>query len=157
MHDLKADMTANGIAEIERGRSLPARIAAALFGFPKAGQDVPVTVRFRIADGRETWQPTFAGRTFSSIQSEGTGRFDGLLAERFGPLTFGLALVVDDAKLWLVVRRWTFLGLPLPLALSPGSRAHESAEGGRFHFDVEITLPLIGLIVRYRGWLVPEG
>lgn len=157
MHDVTADMTARGIAEIERGRSLPARIAAQLFGFPKAGKDVPVEVRFRIAGGRETWERVFAGRAFSSVQSEGTGRFDGLLAERFGPLSFGLALVVDDRKLWLVVRRWTFLGIPLPLALAPRSRAHESAEGGRFHFHVEIALPLIGLIVRYRGWLVPDG
>ena len=33
----------------------------------------------------------------------------------------------------------------------------ESAEDGRFNFHVEISHPLTGLIVRYRGWLVPKA
>ena len=37
----------------------------------------------------------------------------------------------------------------------PWSRAFERAEEGRFHFYVEIGHPLTGLIVRYRGWLIP--
>jgi len=44
-------------------------------------------------------------------------------------------------------------GIPLPRRLAPGGIAYESAEDGRFRFFVEITLPLIGLIVRYQGWL----
>ena len=28
-------------------------------------------------------------------------------------------------------------------------------EGGKFRFDVSISLPLIGLVIRYRGWLEP--
>jgi hypothetical protein len=31
--------------------------------------------------------------------------------------------------------------------------AMESEEDGRFRFDVRIGLPLIGQLVRYRGWL----
>ena len=76
---------------------------------------------------------------------------------RFGPLRFGLALVVEGARLWLVVRRWSFAGLPLPAAWAPRGKAYESAEDGRFNFHVEIGHPLTGLIVRYRGWLVPRA
>jgi len=32
----------------------------------------------------------------------------------------------------------------------------KSAEDGRFNFHVEIDHPLTGMIVRYRGWLVPR-
>jgi len=49
-------------------------------------------------------------------------------------LRFGLALVVEGARLWLVVRRWSFAGLPLPAAWAPRGKAYESAEGGRFNF-----------------------
>ena len=35
--------------------------------------------------------------------------------------------------------------------------AYESADDGRFNFHVEIRLPLIGSIVRYRGWLMPRA
>jgi len=33
----------------------------------------------------------------------------------------------------------------------------KGADGGRFNFHVEIGLPLIGRIVRYRGWLMPRA
>ena len=48
------------------------------------------------------------------------------------------------------------LGIPLPLWLGPKSTACESAEGGRFRFDVEICHVSTGPIVRYRGWLLDE-
>jgi hypothetical protein len=37
----------------------------------------------------------------------------------------------------------------------PVSNTFENAEGGKFHFHVEIGLPWTGLIVRYRDW--PNG
>jgi hypothetical protein len=90
------------------------------------------------------------------VQFAGHGRCDRLLCESFGPATFGLALVIDDGKLRLVLRRWSVLGLPLPLTLAPRADAYESADDGRFNFHVEIAQPLTGLIVRYRGWLRPR-
>ena len=44
-------------------------------------------------------------------------------------------------------------GLPLPRALWPTIEATETEEEGRFCFDVQIGLPLVGRLVRYRGWL----
>ncbi len=76
-----------------------------------------------------------------------------MLRERFGPLTFELALVLEDAKLCLVVRRWSLCGLPLPLILAPAGDSYETVIDDRFHFHVEIRHRLIGLIVGYRGWL----
>jgi hypothetical protein len=68
-----------------------------------------------------------------------------------------MALVVEGTTLRYVIRRWTLLGLPLPLALGPRSRASESVEEGRFRFDVEIGHPLTGLIVKYQGLLSPRS
>ncbi|WP_416361782.1 DUF4166 domain-containing protein [Mesorhizobium sp. AR02] len=39
--------------------------------------------------------------------------------------------------------------------LCPRSTSFETVENGRFRFHVEISHPLTGLIVRYRGWLEP--
>jgi hypothetical protein len=47
-------------------------------------------------------------------------------------------------------------GIPLPRALAPRGDSYEFVEAGRFHFHVEIDHPFTGLIVRYRGWLVPR-
>ena len=156
MHDLKRDMSAEGTATVTRGSGLLARLAAAVIGFPRAGDDVPVRVDFKIENGRERWTRTFAGRSFHSTQEQGRARYEWLVCERFGPLNAGMALVVDDGKLRLVVRRWSLFGIPLPLWLAPRGDAYEYAEDGRFHFNVEIGHPFTGLIVCYRGWLVPK-
>jgi hypothetical protein len=156
MHDLHGAMTAEGSATVTRGRSLLARIAAAMVGFPQAGENVPLRVDFKIEDGRERWTRRFAGRAFHSTQEQGRGRFEWLVCERFGPLCVGMALVLDEGKLRLVVRRWSVLGIPLPLWLAPRGDSYEYAENGKFHFHVEIRHPFTGLIVGYRGWLVPR-
>ena len=156
MHEVNGVLVADGSAEVERGGGLISRLLGRLMGFPPAGPDVPLTVTFRAEDGREHWRRTFGNRSFASTQEPGRGRYDRLLCERFGPLCIGLGLVVQDARLRLVVRRWSFAGLPLPATWAPGGEAYEFAADGRFRFHVEIAHPLTGLIVRYRGWLAPR-
>lgn len=55
------------------------------------------------------------------------------------------------------MRRWSAGRIPLPLMLAPKSRAREWEADGRFWFDVPIALPLLGRIVHYRGWLIPNA
>jgi hypothetical protein len=157
MHDLANEMSAEGTATVTRGNGLLARLAAAIVGFPQAGENVPVRVDFKVEHGRERWTRSFAGRTFHSTQEQGRGRFEWLVCERFGPLCAGMALVLDEGKLRLVVRRCSVFGIPLPAWLAPRGDAYEYAENGRFHFHVEIAHPLTGLIVGYRGWLGPRA
>ncbi|MBY5585837.1 SDR family oxidoreductase [Rhizobium leguminosarum] len=147
---------ASGRARIERGGGLLARVVAGVIGFPRAGEDVPVTVRF-VPDGdREVWTRDFGGTVFRSLQVEGKGRDRHLLAEVFGPFRVLMAPVPDGEKLRLVVRGWRFCGIPLPLFLAPGGDTYEEERDGRFHFHVEIGGRLTGLVVRYTGWLVVE-
>ncbi|MBY3557609.1 SDR family oxidoreductase [Rhizobium laguerreae] len=147
---------ASGRARIERGGGLLARIVAGVIGFPPAGEDVPVTVRFAVDGDKEIWTRDFGGKIFRSIQLEGKGRDQHLLAEVFGPFRVLMALVPDGEKLRLVVRGWRFCGIPLPLFLAPGGDTYEEERDGRFHFHVEISGRLTGLVVRYTGWLVVE-
>jgi hypothetical protein len=156
LHDVAGRSVAAGVGRVERGR-WPARLVAALFRFPRAADQVGVEVEFVERDGRQTWTRRFDGRALASVQWEGRGSFDRLLCERFGPLVFGLALVFDGQRLKLVVRRWTLLGLPLPLALAPRVDSYETCVDGRFRFHVEIGHPALGLIIRYAGWLELAG
>ena len=155
LHDSTAPRAWSGEARVERGRGLLARLAAAIVGFPKAADAVPVTVTFTPKGTAERWTRNFGGKSFASLQSAGTGRNDYLLVERFGPAAFAMALVVDGDRLRLVPRRWTLFGLPMPRALMPGGPSFETEIDSKFHFNVEIRLPLAGLVVAYRGVLEP--
>ena len=157
MHSVTDERQAEGLAMVERGTSAMSRLLGALIGFPPAGQNVRVRVSFTVRRQMELWRRDFAGKIFSSVQSEGSGRWARLIVERFGPVRIGLAVVLVETRLRLIVRRWSVLGVPLPLALAPTGDFHEAVEDGRFHFHVEIRHPFTGLVVRYRGWLVLQG
>jgi len=144
-----------GRARVQRGRGLLSRLLGVVFGFPAAGEQVPVSVAFAPEAGGERWTRTFAGRCFSSLQTEGRGRNEALLVERFGAVSVALAIVVDGSRLQLVPRRWSLMGIPLPRALLPGDDSFEYEVDGRFVFDVEIGAPWVGRIVHYRGTLKP--
>ncbi|MGH6781067.1 MAG: DUF4166 domain-containing protein [Sphingomonadaceae bacterium] len=150
LHDVLRDGGASGRASVVRGQNILARLVAALVGFPAAGEH-ELHVRFSEREGRETWVRDFSGKCFRSHMSEERG----LLVERFGLLRFAFDLPSDATGLTMVMRRWSLAGIPLPILVAPQSEAREWEEDGLFHFDVPITLPVVGLIVHYRGWLKP--
>ncbi|SFP81937.1 SDR family oxidoreductase [Sphingomonas rubra] len=153
LHDVLRDGGASGHATVTRGGHPVARLIAAAVGFPPAGEHA-LHVSFSEQDGEETWTRDFAGRRFRSRMSQRGQE----LVERFGPLRFRFVLIREGRGLRMVMRGWSCFGVPLPLALAPRSDARETEDAqGRFSFDVPITLPLVGLIVHYQGWLTPPN
>ncbi len=154
MHDVQTEGHASGRCSVDRGSGWLSNLIARLFGFPRAGPDLPVTVRFKADNETEQWTRTFGDQTLSSRLYVGSGRCERLLCERFGPFEFAQALVVEGDCVKLVMRQWSAFCIALPLWLGPRSNSRETTLQGRFHFFVEISHPLTGLIVCYRGWLV---
>ena len=153
LHGDRAARQWSGHADVRRGTGLLSRFIGALIGFPEAAEQVPVTVSLTPEKETERWTRNFGGRKFSSVQSPGTGKDQYLLAERFGLITVGLALVIEGDRLFLIPRRWSMLGIPLPRFLLPAGTSFETERDGQFCFDVEIAAPFIGLIAAYRGTL----
>jgi len=149
LHDVVAFSTWTGRADVERGVSLASRITATLFGLPPAGRDQALRVTFEPVDGKEIWSRSFGDAVFRSVQYER----GGLLRERVGPSTFVFALETSAEGMALKLRGVRFLGVPLPRFLAPSVRTFESERDGRYRFEVEASLPLLGRIVRYVGWL----
>ena len=155
MHDAKAELRLSGVAKVRRGKGWLAGFVAALFQFPFEGEAIAVDVLIKKSANDETWIRTFAGRSFSSIITRGHGRDEHLLVERFGPFEFAIALVVEQDLLRFIVRSWKFCGIRLPRTLAPGGDSYEFSQDGQFGFDIAIGHPLIGLIVKYSGTLMP--
>lgn len=155
LHDTATARQWTGFADVRRGRGLLAALTAKLVGFPEAATQIPVSVSFKPEGDAELWIRRFGDKAFSSVQSVGRGRNAHLLVERFGIASFALALVVEGDRLLLIPRRWSLLGIPMPTTLLPRGSSFETQRNGEFCFDVEIAMPVIGLIVAYRGTLRP--
>lgn len=153
MHNFRDFKDLSGFADIERGSNIPARLIGYLLGFPAAGKAVPLTVNLSAQRGQEHWLRIFGRKKIASVLSEGSGTSSALLNERMGFVTFGMALVLERGKLNYVMRRWCVLGIPLPLMFAPHTGAFEYEADERFNFSVEISYPLVGLIVKYEGYL----
>jgi hypothetical protein len=137
-----------GEVEARRGTHLLARLCAWVTHLPPAFRG-PIRVDITTQGGGEVWTRHVAGHAMRSRMW--TRR--GLLCERLGPLVFGFKLHCSADGLRWTVARVRLLGLPLPSRGFHGVHARESARAGRYHFDVSASLPLIGLLVHYHGWV----
>ncbi len=116
------------------------------------GIDVPVEVTIEPHANHEMWQRRFGRAGFTSVLALDAGTQQ--LTERFGPVRCTLKIECHVHGLDMSIDAARLLGLPLPRFLTPWTRAYERLDTqGRFTFDVEIGLPGIGRLVRYRGWL----
>jgi hypothetical protein len=148
LHTVWRDGGAQGEAVVTGPQNWVGRLLGRMMGFPPPGHH-RLHVTFYERNGKETWTRDFGGHCFRSQLSQAGSQ----IVERFGPLRFRFALPVNETGLTMRLEGWSFLGMPLPVALAPRSLAREWEEDGRFWFDVPISLPLVGRIVQYGGWL----
>ena len=156
LHDNPGRVVAVGSCEVTRGGNPLARLMASLYGFPPAGEDVPLRVVVEVAGGFERWSRDFGGHRLRSVQGEVAGR-PGLIFERFGPGRFTIDPQPSEQGLSFALKGARILGIPLPRFLWPAIVGDETRVEGRYNFDVAIALPLVGLLVSYRGELLLEG
>ncbi|WP_417481166.1 DUF4166 domain-containing protein [Maricaulis sp.] len=146
-----------GRADISRGSHPLARLAAGLLRLPQAGIGVPARIMVSRAGEGELLERWYQGRRFATVQGERAG----LLHERFGPLRLGFRLTASPEGIDFHQQRVALWFIPLPSWLAPRVQARERFEPGvngaedAHLFDVRLTLPGIGLVIAYRGRLLP--
>lgn len=126
-------------------------LIARLFRLPTREGATTVEVVIEARDGREHWTRWFDGKPMRSVMADGR---DGLIEERFGPVTCSMRLEPHSDGLNMVLLAGRVGPLSIPPPMLPRIRATERVDAqGRPLFDVEIGLPLVGRLVAYRGWL----
>ena len=147
-----------GEAEVLRGQNFVTSLLAFLLRLPPAAQ-VPVRLVIQKKGEGETWSRYFGDSHFQSFlflddltQNE-KGQY--LLRERFGPFCFGIALTLEQQSIQWTIDRWWVLGVPMLKLLAPLSQTKEFIdEQGRYAFDIDLSVPLFGRLIAYKGWLV---
>jgi hypothetical protein len=82
---------------------------------------------------------------------------EGYWVEETGALKMRLTIdVVQGGWEWRPLRA-SFKGIRLPMWLLPQSKAGKRIINGRYLFNVEFALPILGLMLSYGGQLVAEG
>lgn len=144
-----------GTAEITVGTNWVAQLFLRLGGFPLQGGVVSAELEMT-SDGADTrWVRRFGGHVTASRL-----RFDrqsGLVVERMGQLEIHLRSTLQDGSMCSEVAKLKCFGFPLPKWAVPVGDAIESAtKEGFIEFDVQGKLPLIGMLIRYRGHFLVE-
>jgi hypothetical protein len=137
-----------GEVEVERGRGLLAVLCIHATRLPPSGHG-PLVVEIVADNGRERWTRHIGGHAMRSHLWADRG----LLSERLGVVTFGFRLRAQEGAIEWQVERVRVLGVPLPARWFARVAAREYEHDGRYHFDVRAALPLVGPLLRYRGWL----
>ncbi|WP_323760867.1 DUF4166 domain-containing protein [Maricaulis sp.] len=149
LHSPDPTVLLEGRVDIVRGRNPLARLIATLLGLPRSGPQQSALVKVSAVESGELLERWYGGRHFATLK----GRSGPYLTERFGPFELRFALRVEAGILRFDpsgVRLW---GLSLPSTVSPSVTATEGAVSDAHVFDVSLRLPLIGLVVHYRGKL----
>lgn len=154
MHEISTASVAEGMSEITRGQSVLARLIGWIARLPAAGSEIPVTVNFTPRNGRERWRRTFGSSGFQTTLGA-CERRRGHLIERLWPMAFLLEIPSDHRGLDMIMKGMSVFGIPMPGFLWPRIAASERVVDGLFAFDVAISMPLAGLVIRYRGRLRP--
>lgn len=144
-----------GQADIDGAEMALGRVIARVFGFPEAGQGVPVRVAIESDGVAERWARHYPTRTMRSVMTAADPS-RSTVEEWMGPFRFRLRLSGSAQGIDLVPEGVSFHGLPLPFWLLPKIVATERASAdGRHLFDVAVSLWPVGRLVHYRGWLKP--
>jgi hypothetical protein len=153
-------LCARGAFTIRHGESCLARLLVRAARMPAEGDDVETRlVIVREREG-EQWCRTFAGQEMTTIQYARPGP---VLAERFGVLELRFRLEIEDgAVVYRQIGACLRLGrlcVPIPRRFSPQVAAREEPAGlpDRTRVTVDVSLPLVGPLIRYAGEIEPEG
>ena len=152
MHDVHGTLVSHGACSVQIGSNHLTRTLAKRFGFPPSGDSMPARISMVGRGDAEIWTREMGTYRLVSRVSQGQGPFMDHVEERFGPLSFIFELPCDAQGLRMVLRRVIWYGMPLPSFLWPDIFASERVDDGRFRFDIQVRLPLLGRLIRYAGW-----
>ncbi len=148
-HRMTGAVTLHGEVETDPPASRLARGLAWCIRTPRTSTRGPIRVTLDAATMEETWTRHFPRHTMRSTLSLHEGR----ITERLGAARLFFALEAEHGVLRMRLEGLRFLGVPCPAWLRPAVLAEESGKGDRFHFNVRASVPLLGVVAAYRGYL----
>ena len=148
-HRIAGRVALHGEVETEPPASRLARWLAWSIRTPRTPTRGPIHFTLDATPLQETWTRHFPHQTTRSTLSLHRGR----ITERPGAVRLFFALEAERGVLQMRLEGLRFLGIPCPAWLRPDVLAEETGNGDRFHFNIRASVPLLGVVAAYRGYL----
>ena len=152
-HRLKGKHVLHGQVRTEAPVTFLARLLARSLGSPLSPSEGPIRFELDAHPDHEVWVRHFPTKTMMSRLS----LYRGGLTESLGLTRLDFDLEAANDRLVISLKRLHFLGVPCPAWAMPMVVAEEEGRDGNVHFNVRASLPIIGLVAGYRGYLVIEA
>ena len=149
MHGDAPRLRARGEADVGGATNIAARLLRRIVGLPSPGTRRPLEFSIEREGNREIWMRNFSGSTMRSMLDPVRGR----LRERLGAMAFLFDLHRDGDAIDWKLRGTRLLGIPMPRWMSGEVLSRSGSRDGRYAFEVDVQMALIGTLVSYRGWL----
>jgi hypothetical protein len=145
----------NGVFRITYGMGWAAKQLARRSNLPQTAEAADTRLKIVAEDAGERWERQFDGKAFMTRQWKGK---DGVLVERFGEWELRFKLRVQEGNLFYDQAGARLclgaLHIPMPLVCAPRVVAKETQDGAaRVRVSVRVTLPVVGLLIAYEGYL----
>lgn len=135
-----------GRVSVQRGNWL-ANVICNIFSMPAASKSCALTVVGEHSLDYMSWNRLFDDFAMNShFEREGQQ-----LVEVLGPIRMNMQLQVSEGALIYRLVKARILGVPIPLWLAPRVIAEEAQVGEVYRFTVNVSMPLVGLLVSYGG------
>ncbi|TQV74462.1 DUF4166 domain-containing protein [Denitrobaculum tricleocarpae] len=155
-HEFEGQRCLTGRVDVRCSETIIGKVLLRLLKLPRPGVDLTARILLQETGQGERWHREFGDDSFSSRVTPHRAKA-GCIVETMGGVSAVVRLTaVPDGLQWNV-ESLSLLGLPLPHAIAPVTQAEERQIDGRYRFEVVITLPLLGLLISYRGWLQPDS
>lgn len=148
-HRLAGHHTLQGWVETTAPRSWMARLLAISLGSPLRNSEGPIRFELQAAPDQETWSRFFPTQGMRSTMH----LCDGDIVECLGAARVTFHLSVAEKRLVMGLKRLHFLGIRCPAWLAPRLLAEECGAGDRLQFQIRATVPFVGVVASYRGYL----
>lgn len=149
-----APVSARGVASVQGDSRWRARVLRAIAGLPPPTDSIALAFEVDAHATGETWLRRFGDRAMRSELGR-SPRIANALEERLGPVRLTFAYEISDDRLHWLLRELRVFGVALPLGWFRELRASCGDEQGRYAFDIDVRLPLVGRLIGYSGWLEP--
>lgn len=149
-----ASTRARGIARVQGDSRWRARVLRRIAGLPSPAGSIALAFEVRAHATGEHWLRRFGDRPMRSELARSL-RIADALEERLGPIRLTFAFEIDESRMHWTLRELRVLGIALPLRWFCDLRASCGDEQGRYAFDIDVRLPLVGRLIAYSGWLEP--